>query len=154
MIFLRLKTQPVISRKGSIFVMFKTGFLIHFAVLFIFCFANTLEADDELKSALVVIDVQKAFSDPEGFSPVCRDQADAILPVINNLSQKFLNKNKDIIYIKQDYVRDTQFDNRLKIRSKLHFVKNEPNSFSNKEFEYYLVDNNIKHLYFVGLAAE
>lgn len=105
-------------------------------------------------SALIIIDVQKAFSEPDGFSPVCREQADNMLPVINELINKFLKFKRDIIYIKQEYVRDTEFDSRLIVVGDVQFTKKSPSAFSSQEFEDYLISNNITNLYIVGLAAE
>lgn len=117
-------------------------------------FGNDSYADPKADSALVIIDVQKAFSEEGGFSPVCREQADSMLPVINKLAQQFWDHNNHIIYIKQEYVRDTEFDGRLKILSNAQFTKKYPSSFSSKGFEKYLQSQNIKNLYIVGLAAE
>ncbi|BHH85579.1 cysteine hydrolase family protein [Desulforhopalus sp. 52FAK] len=122
--------------------------------LFVLCHLMSAHAALDDGSALIVIDVQKAFSEPDGFSPVCREQADNMLPVINRLIDQFAKASSQIIYIKQEYVRDTEFDSRLKIIGDLHFTKKQPSAFSNKEFENYLKSKNITKLYVVGLAAE
>lgn len=131
-----------------------TIFCLAVLLSFLILSAAPLGADPGEHSALVVIDVQKAFSDPEGFSPVCRNQADHMLPVINALVQKFSDRNREIIYIKQEYIRDTGFDARLKVLGDSRFTKRMQSAFSNPDFETYLHDRNISRLYIVGLAAE
>lgn len=128
--------------------------LITLSVLFFL--GNQVLANPELVSgsALLVIDVQKAFSDPDGFSPVCREQADDMLPVINAVVDKFARHDRKVIYIKQEYVRDTEFDSRLNVVGNTQFTKQDPSAFSDSKFTKYLSSENITHLYVVGLAAE
>lgn len=122
----------------------------------ILCFSNQVFASSKINegTALLVIDVQKAFSDPEGFSPVCREQADKMLPIINGVVEHFSSLGNQVIYIKQDYVRDTELDSRLKLVGDLQFTKKDPSAFSNSEFTAHLQTEKIDTLFIVGLAAE
>lgn len=134
---------------------------------------DSTESDESkigLKTALVIIDVQRDFSEPNGKAPVCREQADVMIPVINALVERFVAQNMDVIYIVHEwtnpiirfFMRDAaakgtvgaEIDSRLKVVGNLKFSKSSGSSFTNKEFEQYLKSKGIRHLYVTGLAAE
>ncbi len=123
-----------------------------------------------MKRALLVIDVQRDFSEPDGKLPVCRAQADQIIGVINTLTERFSSQNLDVIYIVHEWSnRLIQFlvrnaaakgtpgaerDRRLMVAGNLKFTKFSASAFTNEEFSEYLRSKGIRHLYVTGLAAE
>lgn len=133
---------------------------------------GTASTDTEIgrEAALVIIDVQKDFSAPDGKAPVCRDQADSMIAVINDLVGQFAAQNIDIIYIVNEWSNPiirfltrnlgakgtpgAQLDGRLKVIGNLKFSKAWPSSFTCKKFAHHLREKGIKHLYITGLAAE
>jgi maleamate amidohydrolase len=123
-----------------------------------------------LGTALVIIDVQRDFSEPNGKAPVCREQADNMIPVINGLVERFAAQNIDVIYIVHEWTNPiirfltrnaaakgtvgAEIDNRIKVVGSLKFCKSSASSFTNKEFEQYLKSKGLTHLCVTGLAAE
>lgn len=117
------------------------------------------------KKALLVIDLQ------EGTSGNMGQKADALLEKVNILIQSFQNQELHIIYIKQENkntlfnrflfqgnliqdTKSTQFDKRLQVVNNIEFTKSIQDSFQNKQFEEYLIQNEIDELYIVGIDAK
>lgn len=122
------------------------------------------------KSALIVIDLQNDFTLFSGKQNACTSQVDKLIPVVNHLSEKFNQENKQIVYLKTEWsnpivkiltgnsvkkgTTGAEFDNRLKICSDNIFTKGNKNSLSCSEFIQFLESNSINHLYLVGLATD
>ena len=122
------------------------------------------------KSALIVIDLQNDFTLENGKAHACTTQVDLLIPVVNELSEKFIQKQQDVVYIKTEWsnplvkfltgnsvakgTKGAEFDSRLKIVSNNIFTKGIRNIFSSSEFVKFLQTNSIAHVYLVGLATD
>lgn len=122
------------------------------------------------KTALVIIDLQNDFTLATGKAHACTSQVDKLIPVVNNLSGKFFQEKKHIVYLKTEWSNlivklltgnsvkigtvGAEFDNRLKIYGDNVFTKGNKNSLSCSEFVKFLESNSINHLYLVGLATD
>ncbi len=122
-------------------------------VILLICFTAG-KPETASNSALIIIDVQKAFASPEGKNPVCREQADSIISPINKLVDAFSAKGIDVIYISQSWPTQSELDSRLKVKGNLKFTKTSFSFFSSKDFKQYLESKKIRKLYITGLAAE
>ena len=121
-------------------------------------------------SALVVIDLQNDFTLENGKASACIAQVNKLIPVVNNLAEKFANTEKCTVYLKTEWSNPiikiltgnsvkkgtpgAEFDNRLKIYSANIFTKGNKNSFSCSDFVNFLESNSVNHLYLAGLATE
>lgn len=122
------------------------------------------------KSALIVIDLQNDFTLENGKAHACTTQVDGLIPVVNELSEKFIQKQQDVVYIKTEWsnplvkfltcnsvakgTKGAELDRRLKIVSNNIFTKGNKNIFSSSEFAKFLQTNSIERLYLVGLATD
>jgi len=122
------------------------------------------------QKALLVIDIQKAFTDP-GARIVDGTQAVSMIAGANLLTELFVGMNKPVIYIKTEYdgsdhimnfirknkalkgAAETEFDDRLRLSGTAVFSKSCMDSFSNQAFEEYLIKNRVDHLVITGLEA-
>jgi len=122
-------------------------------------------------SALLVIDIQEDLTGIKAKSPYPYKNSKSFIDNVNNLIDIATNEKYKVIYIRQEYKNNlidmplsrgmlikghsgTQLDTRLKIVNDNIFVKNQSDSFSNKELETYLISNEINHLYVIGLDAK
>jgi nicotinamidase/pyrazinamidase len=122
-------------------------------------------------SALVIIDVQKNLVIKGGKLAVDFKQANIMIENINTIIQNVEVKDVKVIYIKNAFEKKsiinymsgrtmeegsagTEIDDRIKIVSSNIFLKNKMDSFTNHDFEKYLISNEISHLIIVGLDAE
>ena len=124
----------------------------------------------EQKPALIVIDLQNDFTLENGKAHACISQVDELIPVVNKLSEQFIEKQQDVIYFRTEWsnplvklltgnsvakgTEGAEFDNRLKIVSNKIFTKGNKNIFSSSEFVNFIQTNFIAHLYIVGLATD
>lgn len=117
------------------------------------------------KKALLVIDLQ------EGTSGKMGQKAETLFEKVNILIQNFQSQGLHIIYVKQENentlfnrflfqgnlikdTKSTQFDKRLQVVNNIEFTKSIQDSFQNKEFESFLIQNEIDELYLVGVDAK
>lgn len=103
--------------------------------------------------------------------PVAKNQVGGMIERINSISVEFINNGNSIIYIRNVFSKNDianifrnnaavegsegiQIDSRIKQRSNIVFDKNQPDAFSNTEFEKYLLDNQINELTICGAFAD
>jgi len=125
-----------------------------------------IEQYDNPKSALLVVDVQKDITNDS--SPY-----DNIEGFVYNVNQAITHAEKndmEIIYIKNECgnnpiikllsggkfkegTEGVEFDSNLLVLNDNIFIKNKGDSFSIKEFDEYLISNQVDTLYIVGADA-
>ena len=123
------------------------------------------------KSALLVIDVQKDFTQSSGRLPVDLNQVE---PMIANLNAIVASTDKEAllpIYIGNEFrkldplnifrnfsaIRGSdgcRLDARLRIVGDIYFPKEEGDALSNRALLSFLRKSKIEHLYLTGLQAE
>ena len=122
------------------------------------------------KSALVVIDLQNDLTLETGKAHACVSQVDKLFPIVNQLSKKFIETEREVVYLKTEWsnplvklltgnsvkkgTKGADFDSRLEIVGNNIFVKGNKNAFSSDDFKQFLQDKSIAHLYLVGLATD
>jgi nicotinamidase-related amidase len=99
------------------------------------------------------------------------EQSDQAILNVNKIIDKSDLLGLDVIYITNEWKKKSianivtggilgegnemaKMDPRIKNINNNHFVKHIMDSFSNKDFEQYLIDNKIDQLYITGLDAE
>ncbi len=120
---------------------------------------------DNPKSAIIVIDVQNGTTQTEQYQP-----SEELINNINSAIEYGVDNDMEIIYIVQEYNRNPWdqivafgkftkgtdsviLDDRLDIVSEVKFTKNRSDTFSNSDFEEYLVKENIDTIYLLGVDA-
>ena len=123
------------------------------------------------KSALLVIDVQKDFTQSSGRLPVDLNHAERMIANINAIVAFTDTETLLPIYVGNEFrkldplnifrnfsaIRGTEgsrLDPRLKIVRKVYFSKEEGDALSNRSLVSFLRQSNIEHLYLTGLQAE
>ncbi len=121
-------------------------------------------------TALLIIDVQKNLVTRGERLSVDYNQALTLVKNINKIIQHSVEKNYQIIYIKnvfrknsvinylsgrtmEDGSSGSEIDERIKIVNHNIFEKNQMDSFTNHEFEKFLIENTVSRLIIVGLDA-
>lgn len=121
------------------------------------------------RTALLIIDVQKAITEAKSKAALNIKQTD---PMIENIN-KILNANKDmlVVYITNEFKKGTvanlmfmkileegsetaKMDPRIKVVSNNHFIKDKGDSFTNPQLDEFLIKNKVNHLIITGLNAE
>ena len=132
---------------------------------------NSISSYTNPKKALVVIDIQKNITNKNGKLVTNLKQTDQIIENTNKIIANAKRLKLEVIYITNEFKKNSLvniitggalgegnpmalMDERIKIVSKNHFIKNIMDSFSNKEFESFLINNQINHLIITGLDAE
>lgn len=123
-------------------------------------------------AVLLVLDVQKDFTDQTARMPVCLKQVEPMIATINRVTEQAQEKGMEIIYIGNEFERNdrianwfrnyaaikgqpgTAFDERLKILSSRVFFKNKPDALSNLHLREFLAGTGKKHIIIAGLFAE
>jgi nicotinamidase-related amidase len=93
--------------------------LIIFTILLFNC--NTIKSEKGSNSVLVIINIQKEYTEPDGRSDIYNEQIDNLIDPINKLIDKFFTQGIDIIYI--NTLVHSQIDSRLKIIGNFQFKK-------------------------------
>jgi nicotinamidase/pyrazinamidase len=123
------------------------------------------------KSALLVIDVQKDFTQSSGRLPVDMNQAEQMIANLNAIVDSLDPDSTLTVYIGNEFRKfdplnifrnffaiggadGCRLDPRLKIARKYYFSKQEGNALSNASLVSFLRQSNIEHLYLTGLQAE
>jgi nicotinamidase-related amidase len=123
------------------------------------------------KSALLIIDVQKDFTQSSGRLPVDLNHAEQMIANINAIVASTDRETLLPIYIGNEFrpldplnifrnfaaIRGTEgcgLDPRLKIVGDMYFSKEEGDSLSNPALVSFLRQSKIDHLYLTGLQAE
>ncbi len=129
---------------------------------------------DAPQKALVIIDIQEDYTGKTAKPPFPYKNSKGLIDSVNRLIEETQQTNFIIIYIRQEFDgpvgrliantfakgtaikgnAGTEIDSRIKIVSNHIFGKPKGDSFSNPEFEQYLIDNRIDELYLAGIDAE
>jgi nicotinamidase-related amidase len=113
------------------------------------------------------MDMQLDFIGENPKMPI-ENQVEDLIKTVNDIIENFNSKGYEIIYIKSTFSKYNIFRNkaavagtagikidpRIKIVSEKKNEKNSSSAFSNKDFENYLIKNQINELYIIGLMAE
>jgi len=154
-------------------VFLKMMVIIIVIISLISCTSNITKIGDynNPKKALLVMDMQVDLIDENGKLPIEKSQIDNLLITVNNIIEDFYNEDYLIIYIrnilkkgsiKGSFVKystleetpGAEIDPRINIVSENVFNKYAGSAFSNKDFENYLLKNNINELYLCGVMAD
>lgn len=131
---------------------------------------NTISGYSNPKKALVIIDIQKNITDKGAKFKLNLKQTDQIIENTNQIIDFSKKLNLIVIYITHEFKKSSilnyvtmrileegsiqaQMDPRIKVINKNHFIKHQSDSFSSKEFESFLINNQINHLIITGLDA-
>jgi nicotinamidase-related amidase len=123
------------------------------------------------KTVLLVLDMQEDFLGENAKMPINKELIPAITAVVNGLIDEFERNGQQIIYVKSEFPKiaignrirhnaaivgspGTNIYSKIRISGKTIFSKKEPDAFSNKEFEEYLVANQINQLVITGVYAD
>jgi nicotinamidase-related amidase len=123
------------------------------------------------RKALLVMDVQTDFVGGEARMPVAKDQVEGMIERINVASADFAAAGDRVIYIRNVFPKGDianlfrnnaavensggiKIDPRVRLVSDVVFDKNQSDAFSNKNFEKFLLDNQIDELTLSGVFAD
>jgi nicotinamidase-related amidase len=148
-------------------------------MLFSFCAFSCCSLDKTIKidsydnsqKALLVIDMQIDYIDENGKLPIEKSQINRLIKTVNNIIGDFHGNNYQIIYIRRYFRKNevknifrnfaaiegtpgAEIDPRINIVSDIIFDKYTPSAFSNKNFENFLIKNQINELYLCGVMAD
>lgn len=148
-----------------IFLVLMTGCIPHTK-------GNPIESNIPEKYAFLIMDIQKDFMVPEGKLPVDSQQAQTILKTINTLLETVDVKAIEIVYVGNEFshsdlignwfrnhaaLKDeegSQLDSRLKVINNIYFSKDQPDAFSNDDFDQYLRNKKVNKLIIAGVFAD
>lgn len=123
-------------------------------------------------TALLVLDVQKDFTDKNARLPVAKKHVNTMLTSINQLIEIASTKNMHILYIGNEFEKNQYISNwfrnnaalkgsegaklneQLKVVNNHYFSKKKGNAFSNRYLLQYIENHHINNIYVVGLFAE
>ena len=118
------------------------------------------------QKALLVMDMQLDALGANAKMPIVKSQIEPLINIVNTIIEDYSEKGYKIIYIKTAFPKNSkekgfiegtagiEIDPRVRVISENIFVKNKPNAFFNKEFENFLIANQVNELYITGLMAE
>ena len=139
-------------------------------VIVVSCSTQPIANYNNPQKALVVMDMQLDFLGENPKLPI-ENQVDDLTKTVNDIIEDFNSKGYEIIYIRSVFSKydianffrnkaaiqgttGIEIDPRINIVSENIFDKNRSSAFSNKDFENYLIVNQINELYITGLMAE
>ena len=114
------------------------------------------------QKALLVMDMQNDALGKNAKEPIV-NSVENLIEIVNTIIDDYSTAEYIIIYIKSEY-KDGAFikgtpgaeihpDVTIISNAKI-FVKNKSDAFTNKDFDNYLIANQVNELYIVGLMAE
>ena len=124
------------------------------------------------KYGIVIIDMQEDFILPTGKLPVDRDQSRKTLQSINSLLAAVNINRVEILYVVNEFSPEDTIGNwfrnhaaiagregtkqvaDLTVVNDTFFIKDNPDAFSNVEFDAYLRDKKVNHLILAGVFAD
>jgi nicotinamidase-related amidase len=132
---------------------------------------NKIETYSNPHKALLVMDVQKDFVGIDAKMPVAKDEVDSMIANINGITARLQANGNIVIYIRNVFPRNDianlfrnnaaventdgiAIDDRVKQLSDNVFDKAQPDAFSNKSFERFLIDNRINEITVTGVFAD
>jgi maleamate amidohydrolase len=125
-----------------------------------------------MKTAIMILDIQKDFVGEQARMPVAKHQINPMLQNINKVIEKANKLNMPIIYIGNEFTRTqfianwfrnqaalkgesgTELDERLLVVNDIYFPKKQGDAFSNSHLIDYMNTSGIQHLVISGLFAE
>jgi nicotinamidase-related amidase len=139
-------------------------------VIVVSCSTQRIANYNNPQKALVVMDMQLDFLGENPKMPI-ENQVEELIKTVNDIIEDFNSKGYEIIYIRSAFSKNDiansfrnkaaiegttgiEIDPRINIVSENIFDKKSSSAFSNKDFENYLIKNQINELYIIGLMAE
>lgn len=137
-----------------------------FRSMFMATRGRKIAAYPEPRKALVVLDIQEGYAGTNARPPVTRPPTGGMLFIVNSLIDKAAESGMEVAYIRQVFSNNlfvrlhggrrqgrVIIDRRIKKINENDFEKNRTDAFSSRQFEQYLVDNQVNELYLVGVDA-
>lgn len=127
-----------------------------------------IQAYNEPRSALLVIDIQEATTGEYSEYPYYRENSDNLIEITNLVAENFRNHKQPVILVRSvisnpliNLINDTyakgqpgvNFDRRLSISSDYELEKSVSDAFRNTTLDSILIKNKVNHLYIAGLDA-
>ncbi len=124
------------------------------------------------KKALLILDIQKDFTDSRARMPVDSSQAKRIIENINRLIDEAKRNGTVVIYVKNAFSRfdfignlfrnnaalkdslGSDFDTRLNVVNQNIFKKSRPDAFTNRDLDMFLVNREIDEIFVTGVFAD
>ncbi|WNQ14113.1 isochorismatase family cysteine hydrolase [Paenibacillus aurantius] len=125
-----------------------------------------------MRSALLVLDVQKDFLGEHALLPVAANQQEPLIANINQCIEKATQENLPVVYIGNEFEKTqflsnwfrnhaalkgspgTELDDRIYRVEGDYFPKNRGDAFTNPELLSFLKSKQISHLFIIGVFAE
>jgi len=134
------------------------------------CSIKQITNYDNPQKALVVMDMQLDLIGENAKLPI-ENNADDLIKTVNDIIDDYNSKGYRIIYIRSVFSKydvanffrnkaciegtaGIEIDPRVHIVSENIFDKKRSSAFSNRDFENYLIQNQINELYMTGVMAE
>jgi nicotinamidase-related amidase len=137
------------------------------------CKSNNVRISDyeNPQKALLVIDMQIDYIGENGKFTIENNQIENLIEITNIIIDEYYNNNYKVIYLRNIF-KENDFRNRLRnyaaiegslgteidpginIVSEYVFDKYTPTAFSNKDFEAFLIENQINELFLCGVMAD
>lgn len=154
----------------GIFLIFNLIFFIDFNRMSQITKGKPISDYSKPKTALVIIDIQKNITDKNAKLLLNLKQTDQIIENTNKIIDNSKRLDLILIYITNEVKKYTfgnfisrgaleegsegaKLDPRIKVINNNHFIKYQMDSFTNKDFENFLINNQINHLIITGLDA-
>ena len=140
------------------------------SVIVVSCNTQRIADYNNPQKALVVMDMQLDFLGENPKMPI-ENQIEDLIKNANDIIEDFHSKGYEIIYIRSVFSKydianffrnkaavegttGIEIDPRIHIVSENIFDKKRSSAFSNKDFDDYLINNQVNELYILGLMAE
>lgn len=118
------------------------------------------------RKVLVVLDIQEGYSGTNPGQPATSPSATGLIWTTNRLIDKAAESGMEVAYVRQVFSSNlivrlhggrrrgrVVIDRRIKVINNNDFEKNRTDTFSNRQFEQFLIDRHIDELYLVGVDA-
>jgi nicotinamidase-related amidase len=118
------------------------------------------------RKALVILDIQEGYSGTNPGQPATCPPATGMIGTVNRLINKAAESGMEVAYVRQVFGSDlivrlhggkrrarVIIDRRIKVINNNDFEKNRTDTFSNRQFEQFLIDRQVDELYLVGVDA-
>ncbi len=125
-----------------------------------------IAAYSDPRKALVVLDIQEGYAGTSARQPVTRPPTSGMLFIVNSLIDKAAESGMEVAYIRQVFSNNlfvrlhggrrqgrVVIDRRIKVINSNDFEKNRTDAFSSRQFEQFLIVNQVNELYLVGVDA-